>query len=305
MRVSAALTVLWLLATFGVPAKVLASASIARSSACSASLTLYLRPGPIPGGDRNGPPARDIPPNPVAVLLPLYPAAISSTLPIPDSTFQVMPPAYRKVAGAEFAVSARYDGVSSWYRTSLAACGFWLSGKAPLQQHGGPRYAGLFFTSRDGLRWLTLTFRPVSPRLALVRYLVQELDLPPRPVASFLRGSFMRVSVLYQSVGALPSMNHVYRFMITWPATITRLVRAVNRPTRIAVSGLGSGGLVIMTERSALSFVRTDGGTRRVKAGGVFNEVVVGHTRPLEDIGVQRLVDRIVTHRCQSKRACM
>jgi len=207
----------------------------------------------------------------------------------------------------EFAIPAGYARASNWYRRSLASCGFFVTSEAPLQQHGGPPYTGLFFTSRDGLRWPALIFRPVSPHLTLARYVVQALDLPPRPAASFLRGPFLRVAVLYRSAGALPSMNHVYRFTITWPATIARLVAAVNRLTRIAVSGLGVGGTVIMTERAVLSFVRTDGGARLVTVGGMLDEVVVGRTRPLEDTdgAVMRLVHRIVVRRCQTSHACV
>jgi hypothetical protein len=62
-----------------------------------------------------------------------------------------------------------------------------------------------------------------------------------------------------------------------------------------------------MTERAVLSFVRTDGGARRVKVGGILDEVVVGRTRSLEDTdgAVMHLVHRIVVHRCQTSRACV
>jgi hypothetical protein len=181
-----------------------------------------------------------------------------------------------------------------------------VNGSQPIQQHGGPPYAALFFTSRDGLRRLSLAFRPVSPRLTLVRYLVQALDLPPRPAASFLHGPFVRVSVFYQSSGVIPASNHVYRFTINWQPTITSLVRAVNRPTRIAVCCIGVGRVVIMTEKATLSFIRTDGGIRRVRVGGVFDRIVVGHTRPLDDtnLRVEHLVDRLVTRRCRGSHAC-
>ncbi len=176
----------------------------------------------------------------------------------------------------------------------------------PLQQHGGLQYAGLFFTSRQGLHWLSLTFRPISSRLTLVRYVLQTLDLPPRPAASFLRGPFVRVSVFYRSVGVVPAMNRTYHFTITWPATIARLVTAVNGPTRISVGYMGGGGAVVMTESADLSFVRTDGMARQVRVGGSLNTVVVGRTRPLDDTNgnALRLVDRIVALRCRGIHAC-
>jgi hypothetical protein len=238
--------------------------------------------------------------------LPLYPAAARSSAPIPNDDFQFIPPAYRKHAIAEFAIPAGYKAVSSWYAWNLAPCGFEVSGSAPMQQHGGPPFAGLFFTSRDGLRWVSLTFRPVSPHLTLVRYVVQALDLPPRPAESFLHGPFVSVSVLYTSSDVIPGSKHLYRFTINWKPTISRLVRSVNAPMRIYVLGLGSGGVVLFTERAVLSFVRADGGIRHVTVGGVFHDVVVGHTHPLVDTNgrVLHLVDRLVTRHCRGSHTC-
>ncbi|HEX6508395.1 MAG TPA: hypothetical protein VF221_12245 [Chloroflexota bacterium] len=275
---------------------------------CSATLTLLLQPGPIPGAaSRNGATAGDIPPNPLIEHLPLYPTATRATLPISAAAlFQIFPPAYRKVAMASFRVPAGYRDLSDWYRPSMAACGLSVDGEEPLQRPAGVLFAGLSFTSRDGLRRISLLFRPLSPRLTVVQYLAQALDLPPRPARSLLRGPFKRVSVFYQSRGVIPTSQHTYRFTITWPATIARLVTAVNRPTQIAVSGLGSGGTVVFTETAVLSFVRPDGGARRVQVGGTLGYLIVGRTRAVVDSGgmLMKLVDRIVTQRCRHAQTC-
>ncbi len=275
------------------------------SAPCSAGLTLLLRPGSVPGNvNRTALPAHDMPAGPVMVHLPLYPAASRITSTFPAAGFQVLPPAYRKVAIASFALPGALNRVSSWYRIAFSTCGYQADGEMPLQQHGGPPFAGLSFASHVGVRWVALTFRPISSHLTLVQYVAQTLDLPPRPAASFLHGPFVRVSVLYRSAGAAQTMDHTYRFTITWPATIARLVTVVNQPAQIWPGPLGGGGSVVMTESTVLSFVRTHGGARRVKVGGEFNTLVVGHTRPLDDTNVERLVDRIVTLRCRGSHAC-
>lgn len=225
------------------------------------------------------------------VHLPLYPGAVDSTTPIPNDTFQNFPAAYRKLSIAEFAIPAGYTVVSDWYGRSIAACGYVVNGTSPLQQHGGPPFAALFFLSRDGLRSVSLTFRPVSRYITLVRYLVQVLDLPPRPSASFLYGPFVRVSVLYHSQGVMPASHHVYRFTINWQPTITRVMRAVNGPIRIYVP----------------SSERTDGGIRQVRVvNGPPYDIVVDHSRPLVDINGQllRLVDRLGHARCHPTHGC-
>jgi hypothetical protein len=286
------------------------SVSIVHASAatCFAPLTLELRPGPVPGGVGllNGAPARDIPPNPVVTHLPLYPTAAPSTGRIPPYNFQTFPPAYRKIALIEFALPTGLSAAMGWYGRAMQGCGFVNNGSASFPGSGRPRFAALFFTSRDSLRYVSLTFRPVSPHLTLVRYLVQTLDLPPRPAASFLHGPFVRVAVFYQSQGVISGSNRQYRFTINWQPTIARLVRSVNTLTQIAVSGLGSGGVVLFSETVVLSFVRTDGGIRHVMVGGVLQEVVVGHSRPLVDTNdkVLRLVDRLVHARCHPAQGC-
>ena len=57
---------------------------------------------------------------------------------------------------------------------------------------------------------------------------------------------------------------------------------------------------------AVLSFVRADGGIRRVSVGGAIDRIVVGHTRPLEDknFRVERLVDRLVHARCHPAQGC-
>jgi hypothetical protein len=310
MRLFVVFTSLLVVGSLCTPAPSSASTVMAHTtaSACNAPLFLELRPGPVPGGMglQNQTPARDIPPTPVVMHLPLYPTAAPSTEFIPNDVPLTIPPSYRKVAVDEFAIPVQLNIVLTWYQRNLVPCGFELSINSPVQQHGGPPYASLYFTSRDGLRSVTLTFRPVSPRLTLVRYLVQALDLPPRPAASFLHGPFVRVSVFYQSQGAVVAMDHVYRFVINWQPTITQLVRSINRPTGIAVCCWGGGGAVIMTEKAVLSFVRTDGGIRRVSVGGVYGGIVVGRTRRLDDTDsrVERLVDRLVHARCHPDHGC-
>jgi hypothetical protein len=214
-------------------------------------------------------------------------------------------PSYRKVARAEFQLPAGYQTVSTWYRHALAGCGILINGTMPLQQHGGPRFAGLEYISPDWLNRLTLIFRPLSPATTAALYVAQTLDLPPRPASSLLNGPFTRVAVDYQVAGVLPQSNHRYRFTITWPATIARLVAAINRPTRIWVP-VGAGGTVLSSQSVRLSFVRRDGGVRVVFVGGVLDRIIVGRTRPLVDPNgrVLKLLTRIVRHRCQAAGTC-
>lgn len=278
----------------------------AGSSSCSGNLTLVLRPGVVSpaSADSNSPPARDIPPGPLIERFPLYPGAAPSNAAMPAHAVVSMPPAYRKVARAEFQVPAGYRAVSAWYQSSVRACGLFLEGTMPLQQHGGPRFTTLDFVSPRGLSRLTLVFRPLSSTETAILYVAQTLDLPPRPQASYLNGPFTRVQVTLKSSGAVPTMNYTRRFTITWPATIARLVTAINKPAQIFVP-LG-GGAVISSQSAVLSFVREDGGVRKVSVGGTQDLLIVRHTRPLDDTDgtVLKLVVRITHHRCPNAGRC-
>jgi hypothetical protein len=214
-------------------------------------------------------------------------------------------PSYRKVARAEFQLPAGYSTVSAWYQHALAACGMPIAGTMPLQQHGGPRFAALEYISLDWLNRLTLVFRPLSTTATAVLYVAQTLDLPPRPASSLLHGPFTRIAVDYQSNGTVPHSNHRYRFTITWPATIARLVAVINGPTRIWVP-VGGGEAVVFYQSGRLSFVRRDGGVRVVSVGGVLDRLIVGRSRPLVDRDgrVLKLLTRIVRQRCQAGSAC-
>jgi hypothetical protein len=125
----------------------------AGSMSCSGSLVLVLRPGSVPpaGAAWNKAPAGAIPPGPLIERFPLYPGAVPSSDAMPGHVLSGLPPDYRKVARAGFRVPAGYRAVSAWFGQALAACGLYLEGAMPLQQHGGPHYAGLEFVSRDGL----------------------------------------------------------------------------------------------------------------------------------------------------------
>jgi len=285
----------------------LAHAAQAQSLPCQRSLTLVLRTGPVPPADAewNRPTARDIPPGPVIERFPLYPGAVPSGVAMPPHAVIGILPTYRKVARAEFELPAGYRTVSAWYRHALTACGLSIDETMPLQQHGGPQFAGLGSMSPDWLNQLTLIFRPLSPTTTAVLYVAQTLDLPLRPASSLLHGPFTRVAVEYQSSGALPHSNHLYRFSITWPGTITRLVAAINGPTRIWVP-VGTGGAIAFSESVRLSFVRRDGGVRPVSVGGVVDRLAVGRSRPLVDMNgrVLKLLARIVQWRCHVTGAC-
>jgi hypothetical protein len=298
-------SLVWLAATPSVRTT-LAHAVRTGSTSCQRSLILVLRPGRVPpaNADWNKPPAPDIPPGPVTERFPLYPGAIPSSVAMPHAVVGILP-TYRKVARAEFQLPARYPTVSTWYQHALAACGMPIGGTMPLQQHGGPRFAGLVYISPHWLNWLNLVFRPLSLTTTAVLYVAQTLDLPPRPASSLLHGPFTRVAVDYQATGVLPQSNHRYSFIITWPATIARLAAAINGPTRIWVP-VGAGGAVLSSQSVRLSFVRRDGGARPVSVGGVLDRIIVGHTRPLVDLNgkVLKLLTRIVQHRCQPARGC-
>lgn len=277
------------------------------SMACRRSLTLVLRPGVVPPVNAawNRPAARDIPPGPVTERFPLYPDAIPTSVAMPPNAVSGILPSYRKVARAEFRLPAGYLTVSAWYTHALAACGMPIGGTMPLQQHGGPRFAGLEYISPDWLNRLTLIFRPLTPSTTAVLYVAQTLDLPPRPVSSLLNGPFVSVAVEYRSTGILPQSNYHFRFTITWPATIARLVAAINGRTQIYVP-VGVGGTVLSVQSVKLSFLRPDGGARMVVVGGVLDRIIVGHTRPLVDLNgrVLKLLSRIVRHHCRTAGTC-
>ncbi len=278
------------------------------SGSCSTAPAFLLVPEPLKGPfARNGPVARDIPRGVLSLHFPVYPGIVRSTVTIPQFGDFDLPPAYRKVATAEFAVAVGYAAVSAWYRATMPSCGLLLGADTPLQRHGGPAYAELSYASPDGLMLVHLTFRPLTERLTAVRYVVEALDLPPRPPASFLRGPFVRVGVDFQSFSSAPSFVHRYSFTITWPATTSRLVVAVNRLKRVYVPGLGmGGGGVIASSVTTLSFVREDGGIRRVRIGTLRGMAVVGHSRPLDAYSgnLFDVVRRIVAHRCSTASAC-
>jgi hypothetical protein len=276
---------------------------------CSGGLELMLRPGPVPpaGAIWNKPPARDIPPGPVIERFPLYPGAVASRVALPPlPVIGALPPDYRKVARADFQVSAPYQMLSAWYRRNLAGCRFYAVEFVPLQRHGGAPYAGLGFDSPAGPSELTLIFRPLSTNLTGVLYFAQTLDLPPRPAASFLHGPFTRVRVDFRQSGGPTSGEYEDRFTIVWPATIVRLVKLINRPTRIWVVLPGGVGTPFFVQTATLSFQRRDGGVRKVFVGGAFDQLIVGHTRPLVDrhVRVLRLAARITHRRCPSAGVC-
>ena len=110
--------------------------------------------------------------------------------------------------------------------------------------------------------------------------------------------------MFFQSIGVIK--RRTYRFTITWAPTIARLVAAVNRITEVSVGNFGSGAVTLLTENAVLSFVRPDGGIRRVRTGGTLGTVVVGHTRTLVDShdNLRRLVHRIVTLHRPGSRVC-
>jgi hypothetical protein len=284
-----------------------AHAAPTHAISCERNLTLDLRPGTVPpaNADWNKPPARDMPPGPVIERFPLYPGATPSTVTMPSDAVVGILPTYRKVARAEFAVPAGYRSVVTWYQRQLAVCGLHTNGTMPLQQHGGPAFTGLEYIAPNWLDRLSILIRPLSGTTTAVLLVAQTLDLPARPLASLLHGPFTHVRVDYQSHGVAPGSSHRYRFTIAWPASVTRFVTAINRPTRVWVP-VGSGGTVEFSSSLRLSFVRLDGGARPVSVGGVLDRVIVGRSRPLVDMNgrVLKLLSRILQRRCHSQGAC-
>jgi hypothetical protein len=236
---------------------------------------------------------------------PLYPGSVPSSVSVPPDALMGLPPAYRKVAQAEFQVPAGYQSLAAWFQRALEACGLGVESVVPLQQHGGPPYAGLNLVSRDGLSRLSLVFRPLSAQSTAVLYVAQTLDLPPRPASTYLRGPFVRVDVTVHMYNVNQARDHFWRFTITWPATIARLVRSINSPTQVYPGLLGGGGAVIASEKATLSFVRQDGGARAVRLSTIVGTENIGRAETLSlATRVLRLVNRIAWRRCGGGTAC-
>jgi hypothetical protein len=279
---------------------------------CTA-LTLELRPGRVPGATipiQLGKPAADIPPGPIAARLPLYAGSYPAS-PAGRTGGFILPASYRKVAVAGFSAEGSVDHIYSWYHDTLRACGFSIYGEATPGPHPTDRYLGLeawfpqaAFPMSLGEVGLTILREPAGT--VRITYVVQALSLPPRPQASFLRGPFVRVGIVFHSRGLLPGANYVRRFTIIWQPTIARLVAAINRPGEIAVPGLGVGGVIVSSTSATLYFTRADGGVRPVQVDSVSVTLTVGHTRPLDDTDgkVMHLVARITTRRCPSTSTC-
>jgi len=122
-------------------------------------------------------------------------------------------------------------------------------------------------------------------------------------IANHAHGAESAINVFQESVSMF--LAHRFRFTITWPATIARVVAAINGRTCIYVP-VGAGGTVLSVQSVRLSFLRRDGGARMVVVGGVLDRIIVGHTRPLVDLNgrVLKLLSRITQHRCQAAGTC-
>lgn len=277
------------------------SRSVERSTACSAPLTLRLRPGHVPGATtQKGPPAHDIPAAPLAVHLPLIAGATASELPfVATPGAVILPPAYRKIATAEFRVPISLRDAYNWYRQSLRSCGFAVYGTTVFVPGHPIAFPLLEAQSHNGLIWPTVQFHALDPRVTLIRYIVQAFDLPPRPAGSYLRGPFVRASVLYDLHTVDPGGNRTDRFQITWPATIARLEQRVNSLRQISTAFSLGGGAQVSSIRVRIGFQRRDGGTRYVTIAPT-GDVAVGKTRWLADTNdvVMKLVSRLVQRRC-------
>ncbi len=272
-------------------------------SGCAASLTLLLTPGPgtVPDMDR---PAADIPRTPLVMHLPLYPEAVPSTYAMPLNGGMHIPALYRKVAVAEYAVAVPLQIVQTWYAAALSRCGFRQYGFLSRQRQGGITYAGGDFVNASGVN-LQLTYRVVSRHLTAIRYVLQALDLPPRPKATYLHGPFVRVNVTVHMYSAVPTGNHFWRFTITWPATISRLVHSINSLKYVYPGPGCCGGVVVSSETATLSFVRPDRGTRLVALSSILDTVTIGRAGTLsEAVRVLPTVNAIAQRRCGMTSAC-
>jgi len=309
MRLFTVLAVMLVL-LIGVPPAHAVSRVYAASATCSNGLTLLLQPGAVPGQSSasNGPPAKDIPPGRPLIRLPLYPGATRSSVSFFYGGLDNFLPNYRKSAVAEFAIPTSYSAVSAWYKLHLRACGFSLADELPLQHPSGHVVAAITARSRDELTVVNITYLPLTRNATAVKYVVEALDLPPRTPDSFLRGPFVQVVLSFHAYSAAPMYRRHVVLSITWPATISRLIESVNRLTRIAGFEMnGGGGGVICSSVTVLTFVRTDGGARRVRVRTIVGQVVVGHTRALDDTGgrVERLIGHILAHRYHAGKLCI
>jgi hypothetical protein len=282
-----------------------ASAGGSVQSGCAAALVLDAAPGSIDtlvGHELAITPraAADIPPGPVAVPLPLYPLARPSTRVIP--TFA--PPLtsrYRKVASADFVTPASYGSVLTWYAPAFQRCGWLNDGTEPLQRG----LAGLELISRDGLRRVSLTVQPHGSQTTRIRYVVQVLALAPRPADTPVHGTFVRAEIVFHLYR--PGRHRTSRNTITWSATISRLVTAIDTPTTVFdLNAAGGGGGVALSHAASLTLVRADGSIVHVYVRDIVPELIVNHTRPLfdPDYRVMRLLQRITNHRCRTRDAC-
>jgi hypothetical protein len=274
-------------------------------SGCVAPLLLDTVPGPINAliGHETSVtprPAADIPPGPAAVRLPLYPLARPSTRVIPTLS-PLLSSRYRKVASANFVASTAYRTVLAWYASAFQRCRWLNDGTEPLQRG----LAGLEFISRDGLQRVSLTVQPDGAQDTRIRYVVQVLALAPRPADTLVHGPFVRVEIVFHLYRA--HRNRTSRYTVTWPATISRLIAAIDAPTTVFdLNAAGPGGAVALSHAASVTLVRADGSTIHVYVRDIVPELIVNHTRPLFDPNyrVTRLLQRITHRRCPTPSAC-
>jgi len=228
------------------------------SGVCTTGLVLTLHPG-LPASTKRLPltTAPDIPRALFTVPVPVYPGARSLVQfvasPIPE--YPASP--YLQTGVAEYETSASVDTVKAWYRQAFLGCG-WHSGGS-MTTDASVLTSGLTFVS-NGNQNLTveMTFEDTPSGGAYIAYAAEQITYPPRPLASYLRGSFTEVRIaLREAVMQKGSpVSHVVRTTVHANPLIAQFVQSINAIKEYCTeSSVCSGGMSLIGP-AWLSFVR-------------------------------------------------
>jgi hypothetical protein len=195
---------------------------------------LHLHPGSHYLGMRVVP-ARDMPPDPVILQVPLYPGSTTTHRAIePPTVGQYYLGTDIKSKVAEYVVPAAVTRVRAWYWRTFTQCGFASQSEiSRSDQHGHKTWARDFDSPSLAQAFVTLTYEGLEPSSTLVQYHAIAVTTPPRPASSGAPFGAKSVQITYYSPYA-KSINNAptpIRLTVTQHASIETLNLALESPS--------------------------------------------------------------------------
>jgi hypothetical protein len=242
---------------------------------------------------------RDIPPGPFTASVPLYPGAtpLRHFVALPIWTYPMTP--YLQTGVAEYRTKTDVATVESWYRSAFDNCGWRSDGT--MSTNASIFDAGLNFASNANPHLeMYMTFGITATGGAYIAYAAEDVTLPPRPAASYLRGPFSEIRIAYSfnDYSHPQTIHHIVHFSVRDRAAIRRFVLAINAITDVLAGTYKGGG--ITNGPAWLSFVRPDGRVVHVWANVL--SLQVNHTRTLHNSPrVWSLITGLVYHQGRAR----